>query len=194
MKVEAKSHQTREIELFIKKLGTGKILEAQRLGLNEHADEQRRTSIVRISSYTGVPASRVASKTRVIRAGNSSRMEAKVRTADVAIPLAEYGTPVWVRDLNPNTDGHWGGSVSSMRGAEATGWNVRRQFPHAFIAKGHVVVRVGAGRGQLKRLSMAVLANELAKPARPNVPAAEAFMRFDLESRIVRHVVRMVGT
>jgi len=45
----------------------------------------------------------------------------------------------------------------------------------------------------LKRLSMAVLANELAKPTRPNVPAAEAFMRYDLERRVVRHVVRTVG-
>lgn len=193
MKINGEIHQTREIETFLKDLGSGKIREAQRLGLNEHADEQRRSAIVRISSYTGVPNSRMAAKTRVIRAGRSTRMEAKVRTADVAIPLAEYGDPVWVRDLNPNTDGHWGGSVSSMRGAEATGWNVRRQFPHAFVAKGQVVVRVGKGRGQLKRLSMAVLANELAKPTRPNVPAAEAFLAYDLEKRVVRHIVRTMG-
>ncbi len=117
-------------------------------------------------------------------------MEAEVRTQDVAIPLAEYGDPVWVRDQSP---GWGGGSVSSMRGAEATGWNVRRQFKGAFIAKGQVVVRTSKARYPLKILSMAVLANELAKPTRPNVPAAKAFAAYDLEKRVIRHVIRAVS-
>jgi hypothetical protein len=116
------------------------------------------------------------------------------RTSDAAISLAQYGNPVWVRDLNPMADGIRGGSVSSMKGAEATGWNVRRQFPGAFIAGGQVVVRTGKGRTPLKRLSMAVLANELAKPTRPNVPAAERYAALDLEKRVLRHVVRVLGT
>lgn len=125
-----------------------------------------------------------------MKASAAGLMTAEIRTRDVAIPLAEYGNPVWKRDLSP---GWGGGSVSSMRGAEATGWNVRRQFKHAFIAKGQVVVRTTKSSYPLKVLSMAVLANELAKPSRPNVPAAQAFTAYDLEKRVIRHVIRAVS-
>jgi hypothetical protein len=40
---------------------------------------------------------------------------------------------------------------------------------------------------------MAVLANELAKPSRPNVPASERFAALDLEKRVVRQVIRTLG-
>lgn len=83
-----------------------------------------------------------------------------------------------------------------MKGAEATGWNVRRQFIGAFMAKGQVVAREDHSnpRSKLKRLSMTVLANELSKPTRPNVAAAERFAAIDLEKRVVRHVIRALGT
>jgi hypothetical protein len=193
MKVTAEFHHSQGFETFIKSLADPKIRRAAAQGLNEHAEEQRRGSITRIAAYTGVPGGRVSGKTKVIKAGASAAMEAKIHTADVAIPLAEYGNPVWVRDLNPMADGIWGGPVSSMKGAEATGWNVRRQFAHAFIANGQVVVRKGGDRSDLKVLSMAVLANELAKPTRPNVPAAERYAAMDLEKRVMRHVVRALG-
>ena len=193
MKVTAEFHHSQEFKAFITKLGSPAMEQAAALGLNEHADEQRRGSITRISAYTGVPKGRVSGHTKVIKASAGASMEAKVQTNDVAIPLAEYGNPVWVRDLNPMSDGVFGGPVSSMRGAEATGWNVRRQFAHAFIAGGQVVVRKTNSSYPLKVLSMAVLANELAKPSRPNVPAAEAFAAYDLEKRVFRHVVRILG-
>jgi hypothetical protein len=193
MKITAEFHQDSSIVQFLRKLDGPEMQRAAALGLSEHADEQARQSVVRISSYTGVPAGRVRSKTRVVRAKPGPTMVAEVVTADVAIPLAEYGNPVWVRDLNPMADGKRGGPVSSMRGAEATGWNVRRQFKHAFIAGGQVVVRKSKSRFPLKRLSMAVLANELAKPSRPNVPASERFAALDLEKRVVRQVIRTLG-
>lgn len=193
-KIKADFHYQKEFETFIKRLSDPRIRSAAALGLNEHADEQRRVSVTRISAYTGVPKGRVSGATKVIKAGGGATMQAVVRTSDAAISLAQYGNPVWVRDLNPMSDGIRGGSVSSMRGAEATGWNVRRQFPHAFMVSGQVVVRTGAGRTPLKRLSMAVLANELAKPSRPNVPAAERYAAIDLEKRVLRHVLRMLGT
>lgn len=193
MKVTATFHQDAELIRFLRKLEGPEMERAAARGLNEHADEQARQSVVRISSYTGVPTSRMRSKTRTVRAAPGPTMTAEVVTSDVAIPLAEYGSPEWVRDLNPMADGKFGGSVSSMRGAEATGWNVRRQFPHTFIANGQVVVRTTKDRFPLKVLSMAVLANELAKPSRPNVPAAERFAALDLEKRIVRQVIRTLG-
>ncbi len=193
MKVEARFHQDSELIRFLRKLEGPEMQRAAARGLNEHAGEQMRQSVVRITTSTGVPAGRVRSKTRVVKAAPGASMMAEVVTADVAIPLAEYGNPVWIRDLNPMADGQRGGSVSSMRGAEATGWNVRRQFPHSFIAGGQVVVRKTDSRFPLKVLSMAVLANELAKPTRPNVPASERFAALDLEKRIVRHVVRRSG-
>lgn len=195
MKVTADFHYQKEFETFIKRLSDPRIRAAAALGLNEHAQEQRRTSVVRISAYTGVPRGRVSGATKVVKAGGGgASMQAIVRTSDAAISLAQYGNPVWVRDLNPMSDGIRGGSVSSMKGAEATGWNVRRQFPGAFIAGGQVVVRTTKARKPLKRLSMAVLANELAKPSRPNVPAAERYAAIDLEKRVLRHVLRALGT
>lgn len=192
VKVDARITELGDIKSFLGKLTSPALQKAGAQGLTEHAQEQRRQSVVRISAYTGVPKSRVASKTKVRRAAPGSSMSAVVETVDKAISLAEYGNPVWVRDKNP---GWKGGSVSSMRGAEAIGWNVRRQFPGAFIAKGQVVVRTGPARdAKLKILSMAVLPNELAKPSRPNVAAAEQFAQLDLEKRVTRHVLRALGT
>lgn len=192
-KITADFHYQKEFETFIKRLSDPSVMNAARLGLNEHAQEQRRTSVVRIAAYTGVPSGRVSSSTKVIKAGGGG-MQAIVRTTAPSISLAEYGNPVWVRDLNPMSDGKWGGPVSSMKGAEATGWNVRRQFKGAFVAGGQVVVRTSKASTPLKRLNMAVLANELAKPSRPNVPAAERYAAMDLEKRVLRHVLRMLGT
>lgn len=194
MKVTAEFHQSSDLGTFLQKMQSPLIRQAAVVGFNEHAEEQRKQSVQRITAYTGVPRGRVSSKTKLIKASSTGDViQATIRTADVAIPLAEYGRPVWVRDLNPFSDGKPGGSVSSMAGAEATGWNVRRQFKGAFIAGGQVVVRRGSGRYPLKVLSMAVLANELAKPTRPNVPAAETYASFDLSRRIMKQIVRVMG-
>jgi hypothetical protein len=67
-------------------------------------------------------------------------------------------------------------------------------FLGAFIAGGQVVVRTSNARFPLKRLHMAVLANELAKPTRPNVPAAERYAAVDLEQRVLRQIIRVIGT
>ncbi|KQW30763.1 hypothetical protein ASE36_00210 [Rhizobium sp. Root274] len=193
VKIRVDVHQAKGFEAFLNSIGT-ELRPAAAMGLNEHVAEQRRQSVVRISDFTGVPKGRVGGKTRLIKASAGATMQAVVRTSDIAIPLAEYGNPVWVRDLNPMADGKRGGSVSSMKGAEATGWNVRRQFPGAFVANGQVVVRKGKGKGPLKVLSMAVLANELAKPTRPNTKAAEQFAAIDMQKRVMRHVIRALGT
>jgi len=194
MKVTAEFHRSGNFTAFLGKIGGPEIQRAAAVGLNEHAEEQRRQAVTKISAYTGVPRGRVSSKTKVIKARPGGSIEAAVRTSDTAISLAQYGNPVWKRDLNPMADGKRGGPVSSMRGAEATGWNVRRQFPGAFVAGGQVVVRTSKASRPLKVLSMAVLANELAKPSRPNVQAAQAFAAIDMERRVMRHVIRALGT
>ena len=194
MKVTAEFRHQKEFEAFVRKLSDPIVMKAATMGLNDHAHEQRRQSVVRISAYTGVPRGRVADSTKVIRASGIGT-QAIVRTSGPSISLAEYGNPVWVRDLNPMADGKRGGSVSSMKGAEATGWNVRRQFKGTFTAGGQVVVRVSkSDPKKLKRLSMAVLANELSKPTRPNVSAAERYVAVDLEKRVLRQVIRALGT
>lgn len=193
MKFSAEYKQSSEIGALFANLKSDKMVRAGALGLNEHAEEQRRTSIIRITGSTGVPKSRVSTTMRVVKASPSAQMTAVVRTADKAITLAEYGNAVWVRDLNPMADGIRGGSVSSMKGAEATAFNVRRQFPGAFVTGGQVVIRTSSARTPLKILSGAVLANELAKPTRPNVAAAERFMALDMEKRVMRHVLRALG-
>lgn len=194
MKVTVEFHHSTEFSRFVRSLQGPAMRQAGARGLNEHAEEQRRQSVTRIAATTGVPKGRIAGKTKVIKATPGLSMSASIRTEDVAIPLAEYGNPVWVRDLNPMADGRRGGAVSSMRGAKATGWNVRRQFPGAFIANGQVVVRTTKSRFPLKVLSMAVLANELADGfKRPNARAAYKFAEYDLEKRVLRHVMRALG-
>lgn len=188
--VVASIHQSKDFSVFLSGFGE-KMRPAAAMGLNEHAEEQRRQSVIGISNYTGVPRGRVQSVTSVIKASPVGEMTATVRLEDKAVSLAEYGNPVWARDKKP---AGFGGSVSSMSGAEATGWNVRRQFKHAFIANGQVVVRTTKSSYPLKVLSMAVLANELAKPTRPNVPAAERYAALDLENRVMRQVIRALGT
>jgi hypothetical protein len=86
--------------------------------------------------------------------------------------------------------------VSSSAGATATGWNVRRVFPGTWVANGQVYRRENPNdpKSPARRLYGAVLANELAKPTRPNVPAAERFAQLDLEKRVTRHVLRSLGT
>jgi hypothetical protein len=197
MKVTAEVHQSKDLITFLHKLGSPELKAAAIVGLNEHAGEQRKQSVNRIVAYTGIPKGRVGGKTKLIKASASGSVNtAIIRTADVAIPLAEYGNAVWTRDLNPFADGQMGGSVSSMKGAEATGWNVRRQFPGAFIANGQVVIRRvhSDPRSGLRTLYAPVLANELAKPERPNVPAAERYAAMDLERRVMAQVIRVLGT
>lgn len=146
-------------------------------GISEHADEQKRQSVTRIAATTGVPKGRINTKTKVIRASGLN-LTATVRTADEAVSLGRYGRPVWNR---------------SMPGAEATGWNVRRIFRKSFMIGSDVFVRTTKKRTPLKKLHMAVLANELAKPSRPNVPQAQAFAVLDMEKRVTRHVTLSLG-
>ena len=192
VKVSAEYKRSTAFDVLIGRIVSPAMREAVRAGLNEHAAEQRLQSIVRVTAFTGIPQSRMASKTKVLPAIGETSMTAVVETKDQAIGLAEYGKPVWVRDLNPMADGQKGGSVSSMAGAEATAWNVRRVFKHAFIMNGRVVVRTGKGSFPVKTLYAAVLPNELAKPERPNVPAAERFAQLDLEQRVTRHILRFL--
>lgn len=181
-----------EFRTIARQMGGPAFERAAANGLNEHAAEQRRQSVTRIAAYTGVPSSRMAGATSINRAVAGHSMTAIIETKDKAIGLEEYGAPHWVRDLNPMADGVRGGSVSSMRGAEATAWNVRRQFPGTFMMGGRVVKRVGKERLPVKKLYSAMLANELSKPSRPNVSAAAGFLKLDLERRVLRHVLRVV--
>ena len=191
--VKGEVHYKQDVRTFLRRLEGRNLQKAGAMGLNEHAAEQRKQSIVRISStMSEIPRGRISGTMKVRKARPSASMTAIVETADQAISLAEYGKPGWKRDLNP---GWKGGPVSSMAGAEATAWGRRQTFKHAFVAKGQVLVRTGPARdAPLKRLSAAVLANELAKPTRPNVKGAERYAALDLEKRVTRHILRALGT
>ncbi|KFL31726.1 hypothetical protein JP75_06555 [Devosia riboflavina] len=191
MKLVAELSRTSDFSVLVQRLGSPQMVAAAASGLNEHASETRRQTITRVSAFTGVPAGRVSKVTKVKKARPGGVMIAEVVTADKAIGLEEYGNPHWVRDLNPVADGKFGGSVSSMAGAEATAWNRRRVHRGTFFAKGVVWKREPSGR--LRKIFSTVLANEVAKPGWRNVLGAEAFVQMDLERRVVRHVLRVVA-
>lgn len=100
MKITAEFHQDSELYRFLKKLDGPAMRHAAALGLNEHADEQRRQSVVRISSTTGVPAGRIRSNTKFIKAKPAPQMSAFVETADIALWLRQPGL-----GSNSQTDG-----------------------------------------------------------------------------------------
>jgi hypothetical protein len=160
-------------------------------GLNEHAAEGGRQSVVRINAVTKIPRSRIKSGMSTGKARPGAQMMAMIKLADKAIALDEYGDPRWVRDLNPMAGGHRGGPVSSMAGAEAMGWGNRRIHRGTFVAKGKVWVR--RPDGSLRRIYSTVLANELAKPNWTNAKGAEKYMQLDLERRVNRHLLRDLG-
>ena len=193
MQVTAVFHQSHEVTRFLRSLSGPEMQTAAARGLTEHAHEQRRQSITRIAAITALPKGRVAGPIKVKRAPAGLATQAEVWVADRAIPLAEYGNPSWSRDLNP---GWKGGAVSSMSGAEVTGWGYRRQHKGTWVAKGQVWKRsdYGNDRSNPKMLWGVVLANELAKPSWKNVAGAEAFAQLDLEKRVTRHVLRALGT
>lgn len=163
-------------------LGGGAIQEGARLGLNEHVDEQRRQSVVRISAFTGVPQGYVGSKTRTLKATGGTTMVAGVETKDKALNIAQFGKATWSR---------------SMPGAEVSGWNVRKIYPGAFVAKGKVLKRKTDKRFPLKAIWGPVLANELLrrdwKSAVPNPVMAERFMEQDLAARVLRITAVKLG-
>lgn len=175
---------------LVMKLHGPEMVRAAAMGLNEHGAEQRRQSITRVSSFTGVPTGRMSGATKLVKAAPGGAMMVQIETRDAAIGLEEYGSPNWVRDLNPFADGKRGGAVSSMAGVEATAWNRRRVHRGTFFAQGVVWVRQQSGR--LRKIFSAVLANELAKPGWKNTTGAEAYVAMDLERRVVRHVLRVL--
>jgi hypothetical protein len=179
VKVDARIERVHEMISFMRRVQGADMRAAMARGLSEHAEEQRRQSIVRITNFTGIPAGRISSKTKVIKARPSALMEARIENRDQAISLGEYGAPTWSR---------------SMAGASATAWNKRHTFPGTFVANGEVYVRRTKKRLPLNKLFGPVIPNELAKPSRPNVPAAQAYLAMDLEKRVTRHIIVALGT
>lgn len=176
---------------FLGKIGGPEMQVAAARGLNEHTKEQRRQAVTTMTRMTGLPKGRVSGVTRTINAKPGPSMESKVRVADRAIGLHEYGSPSWVRDLSPKGGK---GAVSSMAGAEASGWNRRKVYKGTFVAKGKVFVRKSEGRYPLKMLSGPVLANELSHMKKSTAPGAVKYANLDLERRVVRHVMLALGT
>lgn len=177
MKVQPRIHYDKELGVFLRKLGSPAMQVAAARGLNEHAEEQRRQSVTSITSSTGVPKARIGGKMRVRKAAPGPVMQAEVRVSDTAIPLAEYGNPVWNR---------------TMPGVQAT-MNRTTIYKGTFLAKGQILRRTSKERYPLKALSHIVPANELAKPDRPNVAGRLSYARLDLEKRVTRHVLRAIG-
>lgn len=185
MQVTAQLDRNSDIFTFLRKLEGPVIQRAAARGLNEHTDEQRRQAVTTMAGKTGLPKGRVASVTKTISASGGASMVSMVRVADRAIGLHEYGQPRWTRDLSPKGGR---GAVSTMSGAEATGWNRRKVYPGTFVAKGKVFLRKGDGRFPLKMLSGPVLANELSDLKKSTAPGAQRYAAMDLERRVIRHV------
>jgi hypothetical protein len=193
VRVEATYHQSHELTRFLRALNGPEMMQAGARGLTEHAQEQRKQSIVQIVQTTALPTGRVSGPIKVIPAPVAANTMAEVRVADAPITLAEFGNPVWTRDLKP---GWKGGAVSSMSGALVTGWGYRREHRGTWVAGGQVWKRANhaESRSPAKLVWGVVLANELAKPTWKNVARAERFAQLDLEKRVTRHVLRALGT
>lgn len=179
VKVDARLERLHEMTALVRRLQNLDMAVPAARGLNEHAEEQKRQSIVRISNFTGIPNGRVSGGMSIKRAVPAPSMTATVESRDQAISLGEYGSPTWSR---------------SEAGARATAWNKTRIFPGTFVAKGEVMARQTSARYPLQKLYGPVIPNELSKPTRPNVPASEAFLALDLEKRITRHIIVALGT
>lgn len=179
LKIDAKLVRPHDLGSFLGKLSSPVIATAAARGLTEHAHEQRRTSIVRIVAYTGIPTGRVAGKMTVKPAKPGPAMQAIVESADSATMLGEYGGVEWHR---------------SMPGARVMAWNRSQILKGTFAHGGRVYVREGRSRKPIVQLAGAVIPNELSKPERPNVPAAEAYVALDLMKRVNRHIMVALGT
>ena len=190
MRVTGQLDRSSNIFQLIARLEGGHVQIAAARGLNEHADEQRRQAVTVMTAKTGLPKGRVASVTRTVRAVPGASMEAMVRVTDRAIGLHEYGAPTWARDLSPKPGR---GAVSSMRGAEATGWNRRKTYTGSFVAKGKVIIRTSDDRFPLKMLSGPVLANELTDMKKSTAPGAQRLAGMDMERRVMRHMQVALG-
>lgn len=190
--IDARFERRTELTTFVKAL-LGGVEKAAAAGLNEHTHEQRRQSVVRMTRITGIPGGRISGVTKVKPASPGPSMEAHVVVKDKPIGIHEYGNPRWVRDMKPRHTAYGPrGRVSSMAGAEATGWNRRKVFPHTFIGGGKVLFR-SKSSGKLKQVWGPVLANELVDPKKSNAPAAEAYLSLDLTNRVLRHIGLSMG-
>lgn len=193
MKLTGQTEKSASLDHFLAQGGGGVAAAAAR-GLNEHAGETRRQSVVRIGNVTGVPRGRIAGEISVRNAAPGPVMEARVVASGKAIGIHEYGKPRWVADLSPRqvAPGTFRGARSSMPGAEATGWNRRKMFKGAFMAKGKVFWRDRA-TGRLRLVWGPVIRNELVDESKSNIKGAREFMRLDLTNRVLRYIAMTFG-
>jgi len=175
LRVKAETHRFLSVEALAANLGSDMLQHAAALGLNEHTQEQKRQSVVRISAFTGVPSGYVQSKASIRSASPGPVMNSEVRVRDKALNIGQFGSPVWDR---------------SMTGAEFSGWNVRRTVAGSFVRNGKVMKREGEKRYPLRAIWGPVLASELLrtdwKSSIPNPEMAERFMASDLTARVFR--------
>lgn len=190
VKVRVETTRMTDLRTLAVSLGSDTLQQAAALGLNEHTQEQKRQSVVRISAFTGVPAGYVRSKASVLNATAGGTMNSEVRVRDKALNVAQFGKPVWSQ---------------AMPGAEITGWNVRRMWKGVFVRNGKAYKYAGTmdprrgreGRYPIKQIWGPVLPNELIRrdwrSATPNPEMAERYMASDLTSRVFRIMAVKMG-
>lgn len=165
------------LKKLLSTLADGKLMDAARMGLVEHIRLQERQAVTILSAQTGIPRGRVQSQTNVRLSG----LEAAVQEKPPAIKISQYGNPTWSR---------------SDSGAQASGWNKRRTFPHTFMIPRYgndVFHRAGKKRYPIARLWGPVLPNELLRKDQRALPAAQRLADSDLEKRVLDHITRVLG-
>jgi len=181
LKITVETNGSSVIRTSIQQLSVPNIQGAAARGLNAHIRLQERQAVRVVAAQTKVPAGRVGSISKPRLASPSADMEGAVVFTDQPIPLGEHTFRSWSRGAH---------------GASAGDWSTKTYAGSFIIRKygGAIYKRVGQKRQPVVRLWGPFLPNELRRPDMPAFPAAVRLADFDLERRVLREIVRAVGS
>lgn len=110
-----------------------------------HVGDKVRTQVVRtLAKQAGVKYGDARRAIRVQRA-NYSRFEYRIATSGKHLPLSVFG------------------ARQTRKGVSAAPWGKRRVFPHSFMVKGRVFLRMGKGRMPIRQMWGPALPKEIVK-------------------------------
>ncbi|KAB0269052.1 hypothetical protein [Microvirga brassicacearum] len=183
IRVSVDKSRVTDLKTLIKRLEGPEIRSAAARGLNEHVRLQERQAVRLLSAQTKIPAGRVAAVTKSVKASASggSSMEASVDVRDASIPLGQFTYRSWSR-------GDAGASAGDWNGKTYKGSFTIAKYGGAIFAR-----RPGAKKWPVIRLWGPLLPSELRRADMPTLPAAQRLADTDLERRVLRHLVNVLG-
>lgn len=182
LKIQVDTSRMAALTAVIAKLeNTPAVRAAMARGLNEHLDRQKRDTVTTVAAQTGLSRGYVDGETSVRRASSGS-LEGAVKMEGPAVLAGEHTSRSWSRSAAGATHGDWP-SYTRKGGL----------MEHTFMAYGHIVRRVGKGRGPIQAIWGPVPPNEMLRKDMPNYPRAEKDVSTDLAPRVLRAVQFELG-